>query len=195
MMNINQMNLFLTKTRDIFDNSIDKAIEFCNSLNKYTVNDKIYRIDNFAYDNNLTEEQAQIILDVLCEIQFMKKTERVYKCSKCGMLLDVLSIWNEGDDIECINCNTIHPHADECDTVTVYSLYEAPTLKLFTVTWLDKYKKDTNGAALIRSVNVIGYTKSDAESIIHEYYRYEPHSINVSSGIELTNKILVNTHN
>ena len=55
-MNLNQMNLFLTKTKDIFNNSIDKAIEFCNSLSKYSVNDKIYRIDNFAFDNNLTEE-------------------------------------------------------------------------------------------------------------------------------------------
>lgn len=86
-MNLNQMNLFLTKIKDIFNNSIDKAIEFCNSLSKYSVNDKIYRIDNFAFDNNLTEEQAQIILNILCEIYIMKKTERVYKCSNCGLLL------------------------------------------------------------------------------------------------------------
>ena len=195
MMDINQMNLFLTKTKDIFNNSIDKAIEFCNSLSKYSVNDKIYRIDNFAFDNNLTEEQAQIILNILCEIHIMKKTERVYKCSNCGLLLGVLSIWDEGDELVCDNCNTIHPYTNECDTVVVYSLYEAPIFKLFTVNWLDKYEKDSNGNPLPRKADIVAFTQSDAESVIHEYYHYIPDSIKVSNGIELENKMLLKEYN
>ena len=93
----------------------------------------------------------------------MKKTERVYKCSNCGLLLGVLSIWDEGDELVCANCNAIHPRADTCDTETIYSLYVAPTLKIFKVTWKDK----RNG--LTRHSDIIAYTQSDAESVIREY--------------------------
>ena len=184
-MNLNQMNLFLTKTKDIFNNSIDKAIEFCNSLSKYSVNDKIYRIDNFAFDNNLTEEQAQIILNILCEIHIMKKIERVYKCSNCGILLRVLSIWDEGDELVCANCNTIHPRADIRDIETIYSLYVVPTLKVFKVTCKDKRN------SLTRHSDIIAYTQSDAESVIREYEWPGINSIKVSDGIELENKMIL----
>lgn len=194
MMNLNQMGIFLTKTQDIFNNSIDKLSKFIFGLDKYNASHKI-TIDNFAFDNELCEEDAEIILNILCDIGIMRKIERMYRCPKCRKLVSILSIWDEGDDIICDNCNTIHPYANECDTETVYSLHEVPTLKLFTVNWLDKYEKDTNGNTLTRRAEIIAYTKSDAESLIHEYYHYVPHSIEISSGINIENKLLVTSYN
>lgn len=193
-MNITQMNLFFNQMWNICEQSIDKINKLCNNLTKYNVNDKI-RIINFAFDNELSQIQAETILNTLCDMQIMKKTERIYRCPKCGVLLGILSIWDEGDDIECYNCKTIHPHANLCDTETVYSLYTAPTLKMFKVKWLDKFEKDSNGNPVPRKADIAAFTKSDAESVIHEHYHYIPNSIKVSTGIEFENKMLLKEYN
>lgn len=194
MMNLNQMNLFLTQIWTACEQSIDKVNKLCTNLNKYTINDKI-RIDNFAFDNELSQIQAEVILNTLCDMQIMKKTERMYRCPKCGVMLGILSIWDEGDDIYCYGCDTTHPRADICDTETIYSLYVAPTLKIFKVEWLDKFEKDSNGNSLPRKVDIVAFTQSDAESLIHEYYHYVSNSIKVSNGIELENKMLLKEYN
>ena len=165
MMDINQMNLFLTQIWTACEQSIDKANKLCSNLAKYTINDKI-RIDNFAFDNELSQIQAEVILNTLCDMQIMKKTERMYRCPKCGVLLGILSVWDEGDDIYCYACNTTHPRADICDTETIYSLYIVPTLKVFKVEWLDEFEKDSNGNPLPRKADIVAFTQSDAESVI-----------------------------
>lgn len=184
MMNINLLYTCLQTIFNNCDRSLDKANKLANNLVKYTVNDKI-RIDNFAFDNELSQEQAEIILNTLCDMQIMKKTERMYKCPKCGMILGILSVWDEGDDIHCYHCNSTHPHADICDTETIYSLYIAPTLKLFKVKWKDKR------TGLIRYAKIVAYTQSDAESVIHEYEWPDLNSIEVSNCVELENKMLL----
>lgn len=194
MMDINQMNLFLTQIWTACEQSIDKVNKLCSNLARYTINDKI-RIDNFAFDNELSQIRAEVILNTLCDMQIMKKTERMYRCPKCGVLLGILSVWNEGDDIYCYACDTTHPRADICDTETIYSLYIAPTLKIFKVEWLDAFEKDSNGNPLPRKADIVAFTQSDAESVIHEYYHYIPDSIKVSDGIELENKMLLKEYN
>ena len=194
MMNVGQLNLFLNKIFTTCEKSIDKVNNLCTHLGRYTINDKI-RIDNFAFDNELSQEQAETILDTLCDMQIMKKTERMYRCPKCGVLLGILSVWDEGDDIYCYGCDTTHPRADICDTETIYSLYVAPTLKVFKVEWLDAFEKDNNGNPLPRKADIVAFTQSDAESVIHEYYHYIPHSINVSAGTEIENKMLLKEYN
>jgi len=68
-------------------------------------------------------------------------------------------------------------------------LYIVPTLKVFKVTWKDK----RNG--LTRHSDVVAYTQSDAESVIHEYEWPDVNSIKVSNGIELENKMLLKEYN
>lgn len=184
MMNINQLHKYLQTIFNNCDRSLDKANKLANNFARYTINDKI-RVDNFAFDNELSQEQAETILDTLCDMQIMKKTERMYRCPKCGVLLGILSVWDEGDDIYCYACDTTHPSADICDTETIYSLYVAPTLKIFKVTWKDK----RNG--LTRHSDIVAYTQSDAESVIHEYEWPDTNSIKVSDGIELENKMIL----
>ena len=193
-MNVGQLNLFLNKIFTVCDKSIDKVNNLCTHPGRYTINDKI-RINNFAFDNELSQEQAEIILDTLCDMQIMKKTERMYRCPKCGVLLGILSVWDEGDDIYCYACNTTHPRADVCDTETIYSLYIVPTLKVFKVEWLDEFEKDSNGNPLPRKADIVAFTKSDAESVIDEYYHHMPDSIKVSNEIELENKMLLKEYN
>lgn len=188
-MNLNQLNLFLTRIFNILDNSIDNCNKLIENLSRYTINDKI-RLDNFAFDNELSQEQAEVILNTLCDMNIMKKTERMYRCPNCSVLLGILDKTNK-DDICCYNCNTTHPRADICDTETIYSLYVAPTLKLFTVEWLDKYEKDSNGNPVPGKADIVAFTQSDAKSVIHEYYHYVPGSIKVSNGIEIENKMLL----
>lgn len=194
MMNVGQLNLFLNKIFTTCDKSIDKVNNLCTHLGRYTINDKI-RIDNFAFDNELSQEQAEVILDTLCDMQIMKKTERMYRCSRCGTLLGKLSVLDEGEDVFCYHCNTVHPNVNIRDTEIIYSLYTAPTLKMFTVKWLDKFEKDSNGNPLPRKADIIAFTQSDAESVIHEYYHYMPDSIKVSNGTELENKMLLKEYN
>lgn len=188
MININQLHKYLQTIFNNCDRSLDKANKLANNFARYTINDKI-RIDNFAFDNELSQEQAETILNTLCDMQIMKKTERMYRCPKCGVLLGILSVWDEGDDIYCYACDTTHPRADICDTETIYSLYVAPTLKIFKVTWKDK----RNG--LTRHSDIVAYTQSDAESVIHEYEWPDVNSIKVSNGIELENKMLLKEYN
>lgn len=73
--------------------------------------------------------------------------------------------------------------------------YIESKFKLFTVQWLDKFEKDSNGNALPRKADIIAYTQSDAESVIYEYYHYMPDSIKVSTGIEIENKMLLKEYN
>ena len=61
-MNVGQLNLFLNKIFTACDKSIDKVNKLCSNLARYTINDKI-RINNFAFDNELTQEQAETILN------------------------------------------------------------------------------------------------------------------------------------
>ena len=183
-MNINQLHECLPIIFNICDRSLDKINKLLNNLARYTINDKI-TINNFAFDNELSQEQAEEILNTFCDMQIMKKTERMYRCPKCGVLLGILSVWDEGDDIYCYGCDTTHPRADICDTETIYSLYVASTLKLFKVTWKDK----RNG--LTRHSDIIAYTQSDAESVIREYEWSDVNSIKVSAGIELENKMIL----
>lgn len=68
-------------------------------------------------------------------------------------------------------------------------------LNLFKVEWLDKFEKDSNGNPLLRKADVVAFTQSDAESLIHEYYHYMPDSIKVSAGIKLENKMLLKEYN
>ena len=194
MMNINQLHRCLQTIFNNCDRSLDKANKLANNFARYTINDKI-RVDNFAFDNELSQEQAETILDTLCDMQIMKKTERMYRCPTCGVLLGILSVWDEGDDIYCYACDNTHPRADICDTETIYSLYVAPTLKVFKVEWLDAFEKDSNGNPLPRKADIVAFTQSDAESLIHEYYHYMPDSIKVSNGIELENKMLLKEYN
>ena len=194
MMNVGQLNLFLNKIFTTCEKSIDKVNNLCTHLGRYTINDKI-RIDNFAFDNELSQEQAETILDTLCDMQIMKKTERMYRCSRCGTLLGKLSVLDEEEDIFCYHCNTIHSNVNLRDTEIIYSLYKAPTLKIFTVKWLDKFEKDSNGNPLPRKADIVAFTQSDAESVIHEYYHYMPDSIKVSDGIDLENKMLLKEYN
>lgn len=183
MMNLNLLNLFFIQIWTACEKSVDKVNKLISNINRYTINDKI-RIDNFAFDNELTQIQAEVILNSLCDINIMKKTERMYRCPNCGVLLGILSIWDEGDDMECYNCGATHPYANECDTETIYSLYVAPTLKIFNVQWINDHDKELKA-------NIIGYTQSDAESVVHEYYNYKEGSIKVSDGVELENKMLL----
>lgn len=194
MMNIKQLNLFLTQTHNMLHESVDKVITLVENLDKCSVNDKI-TIHDFASKNELSLEQAEIILNTLSDMNILKKTERIYRCSKCGTLLTLLTIWDEGEDMYCYHCDTTHPCADVCDTETVYSLYVEPTLKVFEVTWLDKYEKDSNNNPLPRKASAIAYNQSDVESIIHEYYHYISDSIKVSAGVDIMNKTLVKDYN
>ena len=194
MMNINILHKYLQTIFNNCDSSLDKANKLLNNLARYTINDKI-RIDKFAFDNELSQEQAETILNTLCDMQIMKKTERMYRCPKCGVLLGILSVWDEGDDIYCYACNTTHPRADICDTETIYSLYIVPTLKVFKVEWLDEFEKDSNGNPLPRKADIVAFTQSDAESVIDEYYHYMPDSIKISNEIELENKMLLKEYN
>ena len=120
-MNMNQMNLFLIRTRDIFNNSIDKIIEFSNGLARYTPNDKI-RLDNFAFDNNLSIENAENILNTLCEINMMHKTDRACRCPKCGLLFGELPDYDIGFTFTCDNCNTESSYNDIRNIETIYSI-------------------------------------------------------------------------
>ena len=167
---------------------LSRVIRFISECGE---NDKI-RISQFAKYMDLSPENATPILDSLVDINILKKTERVYRCPKCGLLLGVLTIWDEGDDITCYHCDTTHPNANVCDTETIYSKVVQPELKLFTVTWDSKYEKSkVDGFPLTKTINVIAYTQADAESMIHEFYHYVPNSIKVSEGVSLENKMFI----
>lgn len=54
MMNINLLHECLQTIFNNCDRSLDKTIKLLNNLIRYTINDKI-RINNFAFDNELTQ--------------------------------------------------------------------------------------------------------------------------------------------
>lgn len=168
-------------------NQLERMKKLNDYINRLTTNDKI-AISNFAIEQEISQNTAESVLDTLCDMQILKKTERMYRCPNCGLLLGILSIWDEGDDIHCYNCDTTHPRADICDTETIYSLYVAPTLKIFKVEWTDK----RNG--LIRHADIIAYTQVDAKSVIQEY-EWPDRNIKVSNGIEIENKMLLKEYN
>ena len=62
MMNINQLHKYLQTIFNNCDRSLDKANKLATNFARYTINDKI-RVDNFAFDNELSQEQAETILD------------------------------------------------------------------------------------------------------------------------------------
>lgn len=181
----------LIKLYPILNNQIDKLNNYIVQLTK---DNKIF-ISEFATIFNLEENITKEILDTLCDLNILHKVSDVYVCSKCKSLLGVLTKWDEGDNIVCHNCNTLHPNASIYDTKTIYVLQDEEKLKLYTVEWLDKFEKDSNGNNLPRRVEVIAYNKSDAESLVHEYFHYVQDSIKVSTGLELQNKMLLKEYN
>lgn len=181
--------LIYNKLLKRLDNQPEFIEQLYNYINQMTANTKL-RINDFKeHFGFLKIEVAEEVLNILCELKILRKTERMYRCPKCNALLGVLFVWNEGDDIYCYNCDTIHPKADVCDTETIYSLYIASTLKLFKVKWKDKR------TGLTKYAKIVAYTQSDAESVIHEYEWPDLNSIEVSTGIEIENKMLLKEYN
>lgn len=179
---------------NLFNNQINKLIELDEYINQLSKDDKII-ITNFASHLNISETIAIKVLNTLCELKILSKISDMYICPKCKTPIRVLSIWDEGDDITCNICNSVHPNANECDTETIYTLYDKPVLKIFNANWLDKYEKDSNGNPLPRKAMIIGYNKSDVEQLVIEYYHYESDTIEVSSGIKVENKMLIRDYN
>ena len=173
--------------------SIKKTNKLINNLNRYKTSD-IIRLDNFAFDSELSIEQAKTVLNTLCNMNIMK-TQEVCRCPKCSIWLGTPESWKHTTTITCFNCNKVYSDIKECDKELLYSICANPELRLFTVEWLDKFEKDSNGNPLPRKVEVIGYTKADAESLIHEYYHYIARSIKVYGGLKIENKMLLKEYN
>lgn len=83
----------------------DNIKELLKHIKKMTPKDYITKEEIESLYPNLSKQQIKEMIMKLLDLQILSKVENAFICPHCKNFIDIVTIWNVGDEITCSYCD------------------------------------------------------------------------------------------